>query len=237
MNTHLSASGNPVDESQERGLRNKKSKRITAGRLAFLVHSFIGLKLSIIFCVVLLSGTIAVFHEEIDWLLYAEKRATAASERMNPGAVYDKLQAQFPESGISSFYTAADREQTAATALKSTSSGGFTVVHIDPYSGEFRGETDFLTVGSFIRILHTNLFMPLIGRAFVNFFGILCLIGLITGLIATDAFGVTFSLYLVIAASSFIVSLPISTNSSGYGHCGLYLLLVYLVAGGFITTL
>ena len=188
MNTHVSAPGSSIDESNERTFRNKKAKKITAGRLAFLIHSFIGLKLSVIFCVVLLSGTIAVFHEEIDWLLYAEKRATVASERMNPGAVYDKLQAQFPESGISSFYTAADREQTAATALKSTTSGGFTVVHIDPYSGEFKGETDFLTVGSFIRILHTNLFMPLVGRAFVNFFGVLCLIGLVTGLIAYRRF-------------------------------------------------
>ncbi|MGF1710208.1 PepSY domain-containing protein [Vibrio kagoshimensis] len=188
MTTNVSVSGSSVDESLERKLKNKKAKKITAGRIAFLVHSYIGLKLSIIFCVVLLSGTIAVFHEEIDWLIYSEKRVVSEPKKMNAGAVFDRLQEEFPNSGLSSYYTASDREQTSATAIKSTSSGGFTVVHIDPYTGEYKGETDFLTVGSFIRILHTNLFMPLIGRAFVNFFGILCLIGLITGLISYRRF-------------------------------------------------
>ncbi|USD67270.1 PepSY-associated TM helix domain-containing protein [Vibrio sp. SCSIO 43136] len=167
---------------------SKTKNKLTAGRIAFLIHSYIGLKLSIIFSIVLLSGAFAVFHEEIDWLLYAEKRVTPQSEKMNPGEVLDRLEDQLPGVGLSSFYTAADRERTAATALKSTPGGGFKVVHIDPYTGKYQGETNFLTVGSFIRVLHTNLFMPLIGRAFVNFFGVLCLIGLISGLIAYRRF-------------------------------------------------
>ncbi|OLQ91863.1 hypothetical protein BIY21_12670 [Vibrio ponticus] len=174
--------------SETISVSKKQKKKFTAGRIAFLIHSYIGLKLSIIFCIVLLSGTLAVFHEEIDWLLYEEKRVVPQTERMNPGEVLDRLQARFPDSGISSFYTASDRDRTSATALKSTAGGGFTVVHIDPYSGEYKGETNFLTVGNFISILHTNLFMPFIGRAFVNFFGVLCLIGLVTGLIAYRRF-------------------------------------------------
>ncbi len=168
--------------------RVKNNKKPTFGRIAFLIHSYIGLKLSIIFCVVLLSGSVAVFHEEIDWLLYDEKRVAAQTERMNPGELLDRLHAKFPNEGISQFENALDREQTSATALKTSANGNFTIVHIDPYTGQYKGETDFLTVGSFIRILHTNLFMPLIGRAFVNFFGILCLVGLITGLIAHRRF-------------------------------------------------
>ncbi len=168
--------------------RKKQAKKLSTGRIAFLIHSYVGLKLSLIFCLVLLSGTIAVFHEEIDWLLYEEKRAIPVGDKMNPGEVFDRLQAQLPDAGIAQFATAMNRERTAATAIKSTENGNFTVVHINPYTGEYQGETNFLTVGRFLRILHTNLFMPLIGRAFVNFFGILCLIGLITGLFAYRRF-------------------------------------------------
>ncbi|WP_194435623.1 PepSY domain-containing protein [Vibrio fluminensis] len=175
-------------ENKPTAAKKKKNKTTTAGRVAFLIHSYIGLKLSIIFCIVLLSGSLAVFHEEIDWLIYSEKRVEPQPERLNSGELLDILQARFPESGLSSFYTAFDRERSAATALKSTAGGGFTVVHINPYSGEYNGETDFLTVGNFISILHTNLFLPLVGRAFVNFFGVLCLVGLVTGLIAYRRF-------------------------------------------------
>lgn len=169
-------------------LSKSRKKKTTAARMAMLIHSFIGLKLSIILTLVLASGTLSVFYEEIDWLLYSEKRVTPTGEKMNPGEVLDKLQAQFPESGISGFSTAVHRDRSSATALKSLPDGRTVVVHIDPYTAEVKGDTDFLTVGRFIRTLHGNLFMPVIGRAFVNFFGVLCLVGLVTGLIAYRRF-------------------------------------------------
>ncbi|MCL6420592.1 PepSY-associated TM helix domain-containing protein [Aestuariirhabdus haliotis] len=163
-------------------------KRLTAHRASYLVHSFIGLKLSLLFSVVLVTGAIAVFAEELDWLIYSEMRATAVGDKLNEGEVFDRMQAAFPGVGLTGYSTAADRKYTAAHAMMTLPEGGFKKVWADPYTGDVNGVTEFLTVGEFFSILHRNLFMPLIGRAMVNVFGVLCLIGLITGLISYRRF-------------------------------------------------
>ena len=71
----------------------------------------------------------------------------------------------------------------AASALVAVPEGGFRAVWFDPYSGVVTGDTPFITVGRFINILHTNLFLPAIGRYVVNAFGLLMLISIVTGLI------------------------------------------------------
>jgi len=166
----------------------RKKKKLTAHRAAYLVHSFISLKLSLLFSIVLITGTLAVFAEEIDWLFYPEIRVSPLSERMNEGDVFDRMQAAMPDVGLSAYSTANDRQRTAANAVMTLPGGGFKRVWANPYTGEITGTTDFLTIGQFLSILHRNLFMPLIGRSLVNVFGLLCLIGLITGLISYRKF-------------------------------------------------
>ena len=168
--------------------KKARKKKLTAHRAAYLVHSFIGLKLSLLFSIVLITGAIAVFAEEIDWLFYEEIRVTPSGQKMNEGEVFDRMKEAMPGVGLSGFVTASDREYTAAQATLSLPEGGFKKVWIDPYTGELKGTTEFLTVGEFFSILHKNLFMPLIGRALVDVFGVLCLIGLISGLISYRKF-------------------------------------------------
>ncbi|OUS25835.1 hypothetical protein A9Q99_20490 [Gammaproteobacteria bacterium 45_16_T64] len=166
----------------------KRRKKLTAHRAAYLVHSFIGLKLSLIFSIVLLTGSIAVFSDELDWLLYSEIRVTPQGEKLNEGEIFDRLQAAMPNVGLAALSTANDKEATAAHARMTLPGGGFKKIWIDPYTGEITGTTNFLTVGEFFSILHHTLFMPVIGRALVNVFGVLCLIGLISGLISYRRF-------------------------------------------------
>jgi uncharacterized iron-regulated membrane protein len=168
--------------------RKRRKKALTAHRAAYLIHSFIGLKLSLLFSVVLITGTLAVFSEELDWVFYSEVRVSPSGEKMNSGEVFDRMQKAMPDVGLTAFQTANDRTQTAAHAMLTLPDGGFKKVWADPYTGEIQGITNFLTVGEFMSILHKNLFMPLIGRAVVNVFGVLCLIGLITGLVSYRRF-------------------------------------------------
>ena len=168
--------------------RTAAKRKRTGSKIVFLVHSASGLWLTVLLAVVMVTGTVAVFFAEIDWLLYPEMRVTPAEERVNPGLLYDSVRAAYPEAGVSGVVTHALHERTAASAFIAMPGGGFRVVWIDPYSGAVTGETALFTVGRFIRDMHATLFLPVIGRYVVNFFGILTLISIVTGLIVYKKF-------------------------------------------------
>ena len=163
-------------------------KRSRGAPLAFLVHSATGLWLTLLLAVVLITGTLTVLFAEIDWLLYPEMRVTPAESRVNPGALYDAVVAAYPEAGVNGVQSGAMWERTAASAFIALPGGGFRMVWIDQYSGEVTGDAAFPTVGLFINLLHTTLFLPVIGRYFVNFFGVMMLISIVTGLITYKKF-------------------------------------------------
>ena len=160
----------------------------SAGRIAFLVHSATGLWLTILLAVVMVSGTVTVLYAEIDWLVYPEIRVSPAEDRVNPGLLYDNLLEAHPDFGVGVLRTNAMAERRAASALVTVPDGGFRFIWIDPYSGDLTGDTPFITIGRFINVLHTNLFLPVVGRYFVNFFGLLLLISIVTGLITYKKF-------------------------------------------------
>ena len=164
-----------------------KRKR-TASNIAFLVHSATGLWLTILLAVVMVTGTITVLFAEIDWLIYPELRVAPAETRANPGALYDAAVAAYPEAGIGFLQTGAMNERLAASAFMTLPDGGFRMVWVDQYSGAVTGDTPFMTVGRFVNILHTTLFLPVIGRYFVNFFGVMLIISIVTGLITYKKF-------------------------------------------------
>ena len=168
--------------------RTLAKRKRTASKVVFLVHSASGLWLTVLLAVVMVTGTVAVFFAEIDWLLYPEMRVTPAEARVNPGLLYDRVRAAYPEAGVSGLATQVLHERTAASAFIAVPGGGFRVVWIDPYSGAVTGETALITVGRFISDMHTTLFLPVIGRYVVNFFGILTLISIVTGLIVYKKF-------------------------------------------------
>ncbi|WP_421706809.1 PepSY-associated TM helix domain-containing protein [Algihabitans sp.] len=168
--------------------RGRPKRKRTASNIAFLIHSASGLWLTILLAVVMISGTITVLYAEIDWLIHSEMRISPGEERVNPGVLYDNLLEAYPDVGVNSLNTAVMTDRKAASALVAVPDGGFRSVWINQFTGEVIGDTPFVTVGQFINILHTNLFLPVVGRYFVNFFGVLLLISIVTGLITYKKF-------------------------------------------------
>ena len=166
----------------------RRARPPKAGRLAFVIHSAAGLWLNLLMAVVLITGTLTVFANEIDWLIYPEARVSAGDTRVNPGALMDAARAAYPDHGVNSLRTGAYHDRIAARADVTVPGGGFASLRVDQWTGEVTGKTPFLTVGRFIDALHTTLFLPVIGRAFVNFFGILMIVSLVTGLIVYRKF-------------------------------------------------
>lgn len=166
----------------------KKPASRKTRRISYLIHSFVGLKLTLLLSIVFLTGTLAVFAEEIDWLIYSAKRVTPQAEMLNPGEAFDRAKEQVTEGGLSGYSMPLGATRTAGTASLTLQDGGFRNVYIDPYTGEVTGSSNILTVGTFLSFMHATLFLPVIGRAFVNFFGILCVISLVTGIICYPKF-------------------------------------------------
>ena len=107
---------------------------------AYLIHSFVGLKLTLLLTVVLATGAIAVIAQEIDWLIYSEMRSPAQEERLNSGELLDRLQAAYPDKGLSFFATNIEHPNTSARARMTQDDGGFRYAWINPYSGEVMGD-------------------------------------------------------------------------------------------------
>ena len=177
-----------VDISGRSAASAELRRKRTASGIAFLIHSATGLWLTVLLTLVMVTGTITVLFAEIDWLIYPEMRVSLAEDRVNPGLLYDSVRAAYPEVGVNSLQTAALRERTAASALVAVPGGGFRSVWIDPYSGTVTGETAVFTIGLFINLMHTTLFLPAIGRYVVNLFGLLMLVSIVTGLITYKKF-------------------------------------------------
>ncbi|MBB1487950.1 PepSY-associated TM helix domain-containing protein [Oceanospirillum sediminis] len=168
--------------------RPRVKRKYNRQYIAYLIHSFVGLKLTLIMTLVLASGTLAVLAKEIDWLMMPEMRVTPQAERLDPGLLLDKLQAAYPDHGLSFFQSHQIHPHTASMAMYNDDNGGFRYAWIDPYNGEVKGDTPLLTVGRFLSFLHGTLFLPVIGRSLVNAFGLLTLISLIAGLLAYPKF-------------------------------------------------
>lgn len=178
----------PPQARQKKPAKAQRKRRFSSQYLAYLIHSFFGLKLCLLLTLVLGSGAIAVLAQEIDWLTLPEMRVTVQDTRIDEGVLFDKLQAAYPDIGLTNFQPNINHPHTAASAFYNSGKDGFRFAWIDPYSGEVKGDTPLFSIGNFLSILHATLFLPVIGRSLVNAFGIFTLISLVTGLLAFPKF-------------------------------------------------
>jgi len=170
--------------------RDRRRRKVSAQYLAWFIHSFIGLKLTLIMSVILLSGALSVMSEEIDWLIYPEMRVEQqpGQVHLDPGEITDRIKPDYPDLGLYYIETYPDRPYLAAQADFDRPDGSWAKLWINPYTGEVNGELDYLTPGRFLAQLHGSLFLNGPGRMVVNAFGVLVLVSLITGLIAYPKF-------------------------------------------------
>ena len=169
-----------------RRLTGKQSR----DRLWFAIHSWIGLKLSLLMVFILATGTIAVFSYEIDWLINPEMRASerVAAESTDWGAAFDTVRREYPEHRLLTL----DRFQDNWFSLQllAASPGGELVrIWLNPADGSLRGVTPFFNVQRLLRELHRHLMLPLnIGIPIVTFLAFPLLISLIAGFIVYKKF-------------------------------------------------
>lgn len=134
-----------------------------AGRsLWWRVHQWAGLQLSLFLAFVFVTGTLAVFSAEIDWLTRPAMWAapTPAAERASWGAIGEAVKAHAPDRPLAYAYAPI---HPAATfdALVENPEGGQTHVYVHPRTGEVTGEGPWAGVQRFLRNTHRHLMLPI----------------------------------------------------------------------------
>jgi uncharacterized iron-regulated membrane protein len=162
---------------------------MTLKRAAFAVHSWLGLSFCLVLTVVLLSGTLAVFRDEIDWLVYPQVRVAPAAERVGLDRILAAVRQAHPDVGLIGHVPAeGSGPRTAINVIGVSPRDGVRRIWIDPYRGVVQGTTPFMTVGYFIGQFHSFLLIPTWGYVIVCSFAFFVLASLVTGLITYRKF-------------------------------------------------
>jgi len=147
----------------------------------FQIHSWIGIKLSILFFIVCFSGTLATLSNEMDWLFYPGMRATGNGERVSYNQLVEEVQKAYPDGSIS--YWVMPKEPYLNDIVYVNKQGQRHYVFVDAQTGEVAGDTT-VTFQRFFRDFHYYLFMPFyqIGYFMVLVFAFFLAISLVTAL-------------------------------------------------------
>ncbi|MGH7823673.1 MAG: PepSY-associated TM helix domain-containing protein [Candidatus Binatia bacterium] len=171
-------------------MKSRLRPRRTSGTkpLAFVLHSLLGLKLSLLVLFVCFTGTIAVVSDEIEWMASPKSRASGTDRRVSWETQYDAARAAFPLYRIT--YISAGEEPYLATRILATSpSGEIRIIYVDPATGKVSGDSGFITFRSFVRALHYLLFTPGDwGFYVITSLGFVLLGSVITGLLVYKKF-------------------------------------------------
>jgi uncharacterized iron-regulated membrane protein len=165
------------------------ARRPGRARLWFLIHSWLGFKLSLVMGVICLSGSLAAVSHEIDWLLTPSLRAPAVPDgTVAWGAAEAAVRAAYPDARLTSL-RAPEGAGFAATAFVALSDGTQRIAHLDPVTGGWQGDTGRLTAQRLLRDLHMWLFITNSwGLVIVSAFSLPLLASVITGLVVYKRF-------------------------------------------------
>ncbi len=159
-------------------------------RLWFDVHSWVGLKLSILMSFILITGTLAVFSNELDWAFNSEMRV-ASQAKGTPiawGAMYDSAVEAFPDGRLTAIMLGPD-PWFAAQGVAQGPDGQLHRLWFNPYTGAYQGATGWLSIQRFLRSTHRHLMMPnAIGIPIVCAFSFLLIASMVTGLVVYKKF-------------------------------------------------
>lgn len=136
-----------------------KSRR----RLWFTLHSWVGMKLSLLFFFVSLTGTIAVYAYEVDWLFTPALRVEAPfpqAERLPPGTQLAAALQRYPDWTPSYFHVNLPGYM-ASELIAKDEQGELRRVYINPYTAEVQGVADWFNAHRFLRQAHRHLMLPL----------------------------------------------------------------------------
>ncbi|SEG15342.1 PepSY-associated TM helix domain-containing protein [Algoriphagus boritolerans] len=150
-------------------------------KILFQVHSWIGIKLSILFFIVCFSGTLATLSNEMDWLYYPGLRASGEGERKSYNELARAVQNAYPN-GELTYWLMEDAPYLNDIVYVEDGDQRY-YVFVDPLKGQVTGSTT-VTFQRFFRDFHYYLFMPFnqIGYFIVLVFAFFLLVSMVTPL-------------------------------------------------------
>ncbi|WP_420144061.1 PepSY-associated TM helix domain-containing protein [Sphingobium sp.] len=152
--------------------------------LWWVVHSWIGLKLSIFLTFILATGTLAVFAHEIDWLVTPAMRVSPRSEPVASwGAWAEAATRAAPDARLQTLYAPIDPWFTVE-AWVNRGKGAPERVYIDPWTARVTGRHGWANVHRFLRQAHRHLMLPTkIGIPIVCSLALLLAASLVSGVV------------------------------------------------------
>lgn len=150
-------------------------------KIFFKIHSWIGIKLSILFFIVCFSGTLATISHELDWLFNPSIRATPQKELASKNTMVNNIKQKYPLGELG--YLESTPEPYLCNIAFVTENEQLYYVFVNQYTGEVQGAATF-TIQRYLRDLHYYLFIPYgIGHYTVLVFGFMLFISSITALV------------------------------------------------------
>lgn len=174
-----------VDAAGPRLASAPAKARRKASRVWWAVHQWAGLKLSIFLSFVLLTGTIAVFSSEIDWLMRPALRvdASTVSGPMDWGGVARAVARHAPQAEITAINAPLDRGFAAVATIKKAD-GGLAFVYAHPTTGAVQGDGHWVGAQRIFRNMHRHLFLPVKwGVPIVSSMALLLAVSLVTSFV------------------------------------------------------
>ncbi len=152
--------------------------------LWWVVHSWVGLKLSIFMTFILATGTLAVFAHEIDWLVTPAMRVSPRpAPPVSWGTLARSASQAVPGGRLRTLYAPID-PWFASEAWIDTGPGAPRRVYLDPWTGEVTGTHGWANVHRFLRQVHRHLMLPTrIGIPIVCTLAFILAISLVTGIV------------------------------------------------------
>lgn len=147
----------------------------------FKIHSWIGIKLSILFFIVCFSGTIATISHELDWIFNPAIRATPQETYASKETLINNIEQHYPNGKL--VYLGSAPEPYICNIAHVYEGDQVHYVFANQYTGEVQGATS-LTIQRYLRDLHYYLFIPFqIGHFTVLIFGFMLFFSTVTALV------------------------------------------------------
>ncbi|MEZ5921064.1 MAG: PepSY-associated TM helix domain-containing protein [Parvularculaceae bacterium] len=168
--------GNSVSDPKAR------ASRAMQPRIWWRAHQWAGLNFSILISFIFMTGTLAVFDNEIDWLLNPAFRVDpkTVSSEMNWESAVQSLAGKFPAYKVIRVTSPIDRG-FAAVAIVQPPKSRQKRVYIHPETGSIQGVGGSITAEQILHDIHRKLMLPTgIGTAIVSSMSLMLLTSLST---------------------------------------------------------
>ncbi|MEM8695415.1 MAG: PepSY-associated TM helix domain-containing protein [Pseudomonadota bacterium] len=164
--------------------RPASTQKARRSGLWFRIHGLAGLNFSLLLALISLTGTLAVFSAEFDWLITPSMRAAApvAANDIAWTNIAASLAEYAPNAEIETI-EAGETSAFAPAAYVFMSDGNRRVIRFDPVTGAVQGDHAFLGAKSLLRAIHSRLLLGNeIGPMIVSFTAFFLLASLVSAL-------------------------------------------------------